>query len=350
VTGIADSAGRAAGGEGESTFGPRASLLVAVEPLGGSATGAGAALRTEGGRVAHILGVEVRVVTWPAGADLDLEVLADTLAALAARTCPAAVLLADTDTGRRLAPMVAHRLGSGAVVGCSDVAVKKAPQAGAPLGSPRAEAGGVMSFVKPVYGGWLQREVIPAAGTIPVVTLLLDGVEESASSYDGPTAADVLDVPPPAGAPRVRRLEMIPPDARSVDLIHARRIVGAGSGIATEGLLSAVGELAELLEGSVGATRPVVDDGHLPKERLIGQTGRAVTPDLYLALGISGSPHHVAGVRKAGRILSINRDAWAPIFQFSDAGYVADLEAVLPALVRTIKEWRDAAWSQYEPH
>ena len=160
-------------------------------------------------------------------------------------------------TGRRLAPMVAHRLGSGAVVGCSDVAVKKAPQAGAPLGSPRAEAGGVMSFVKPVYGGWLQREVIPAAGTIPVVTLLLDGVEESASSYDGPTAADVLDVPPPAGAPRVRRLEMIPPDARSVDLIHARRIVGAGSGIATEGLLSAVGELAELLEGDLGGV-----DGH----------------------------------------------------------------------------------------
>ena len=100
-------------------------------------------------------------------------------------------------------------------------------------------------------------------------------------------------------------------------------------------------ELADLLEGSVGATRPMTDDGRLPKERLIGQTGRTVAPELYLALGISGSPHHVAGVRGADRVLSVNRDVRAPIFQFSDVGYVADLETVLPALVRRISEWRD---------
>jgi electron transfer flavoprotein alpha subunit len=102
-----------------------------------------------------------------------------------------------------------------------------------------------------------------------------------------------------------------------------------------------VGELADLLQGSVGATRPVTDEGRLPKERLIGQTGRSVTPELYVALGVSGSPHHVAGVRSADRVLSVNRDVRAPIFQFSDVGYVADLEEVLPALVRRISEWRD---------
>ena len=149
--------------------------------------------------------------------------------------------------------------------------------------------------------------------------------------------------------PRVRHLETIPPDPRTVDLVHARRIVAAGSGSASDDLLAAVRELADLLEGSVGATRPVVDDGRLPKERLIGQTGRTVTPELYLALGISGSPHHVAGVQKADRILSINRDVRAPIFQFSDVGYVADLEAVLPALVQKIKEWRDAPGRPEEP-
>ncbi len=142
--------------------------------------------------------------------------------------------------------------------------------------------------------------------------------------------------------PRVRHMETLPPDARSVDLVHAKRIVAAGMGSASETLLAAVHELAGLLEGSVGATRPVVDEGRLPKERLIGQTGRTVAPDLYVALGISGSPHHVAGVRKADRVLSINRDVRAPIFQFSDVGYVADLEAVLPALIARIKEWRDA--------
>jgi electron transfer flavoprotein alpha subunit len=86
----------------------------------------------------------------------------------------------------------------------------------------------------------------------------------------------------------------------------------------------------------------VVDDGRLPKERLIGQTGRTVTPELYMALGISGSPHHIAGLRRADRVLSVNRDVRAPIFQFSDVGYVADLELVLPALVSRIKEWRGA--------
>ena len=117
--------------------------------------------------------------------------------------------------------------------------------------------------------------------------------------------------------------------------------MAAGSGVAGEGLRDAVGDLADLLDGSVGATRPVTDEGHLPKERLIGQTGRSVTPELYLALGISGSPHHLAGVRSADRILSVNRDVRAPIFQFSDVGYVADLEEVLPALVARIKAWRD---------
>jgi electron transfer flavoprotein alpha subunit len=140
----------------------------------------------------------------------------------------------------------------------------------------------------------------------------------------------------------VRHLAAIPPDARSMDLVHAKRIVAAGMGTADEKLLAAVHELADLLEGSVGATRPMVDDGRLSKERLIGQTGRTVSPELYVALGLSGSPHHVAGVRKADRVLSVNRDARAPIFQFSDVGYVADLEAVLPALIEKIKDWRDS--------
>jgi electron transfer flavoprotein alpha subunit len=114
-------------------------------------------------------------------------------------------------------------------------------------------------------------------------------------------------------------------------------------GTATDRLMAGVHELAELLQGSVGATRPVVDEGRLPKERLIGQTGRTVAPDLYVALGVSGSPHHVAGLRKAEKVVSINRDPRAPVFQFSDVGYVGDLEAVLPALIAKIKGWRDAS-------
>ena len=259
---------------------------------------------------------------------------------------PVAVLVQDGDAGRQLAPLVAQLLGTGAVLSCSDVAVGGQRSAGD--GGSLSEA---LTFVKPVYGGWLEQEIKAAAGFVPVATLDLTGVEPpEASAEAAAVAAAGARVLAAAGVlaavrdslPRVRHLETVPPDARSVDLVHAKRIVAAGMGTANERLLAAVHELAELLEGSVGATRPVVDEGRLPKERLIGQTGRTVAPDLYVALGISGSPHHVAGVRKADRVLSVNRDARAPIFQFSDVGYVADLEAVLPALIAKIKEWRDA--------
>jgi electron transfer flavoprotein alpha subunit len=85
----------------------------------------------------------------------------------------------------------------------------------------------------------------------------------------------------------------------------------------------------------------VVDDGILPKERLIGQTGRTVAPELYLALGISGSPHHVAGVQGAEHIVAVNSDEYAPIVSFSDTSFVGRLEDVLPALVRQLKAVRD---------
>ena len=291
-------------------------------------------LRLEAARIAGALGTSLRFVTWPAGSAVALDLVADALAGLVRDSLPALVVLPHSDTGRQLAPMVAHRAGSGAVVGCSDAVVRERRAGDPGDGRPR-----VLALVKPVFGGWLQLDVDPADGVAPVVTLDLTGMQAPASASGEEPAPEVLEVD--AGDSRVRRLELVPPDARSVDLIHAKRIVAAGSGVAGEGLRDAVGELADLLDGSVGATRPVTDEGHLPKERLIGQTGRSVTPELYLALGISGSPHHLAGVRSADRILSVNRDVRAPIFQFSDVGYVADLEAVLPALVARIKAWRD---------
>jgi len=302
-------------------------LLLVVEPgLDPEAPGV-AALGAEAARLSGALGADLRAVTWPAGSPAGVEAVAEALAEAVRAARPAAVLLLDTDLGRQLAPMIAHRCGGGAVAGCSDVAVLESPD------------GARLSFARPAYGGWLQREVLADEGCVPVVTLDLTGVaatEDGAGVLADPEALELA-----AGEPAVRHLETLAPDARSVDLVHARRIVTAGSGAAGDSLLEAVRELAELLEGSVGATRPVTDEARLPKERLIGQTGRSVAPELYVALGVSGSPHHVAGVRSADRVIAVNRDVRAPIFQFSDVGYVADLEEVLPALVRRISEWRD---------
>jgi len=302
-------------------------------------------LLAEGARLAAGLGARLRAVTWSPRPDATMESVADALASRAAGMQAVAVLLADTDTGRDLAPLVAFRLGSGAVLGCSDAMVRDRQ-----IGPGISERPGLV-FVKPVYGGWLEEEIEPTAGTTPVATLDLTGIEGPQPAPGGLPLPEVLEVSE-AGTmawSAVHRLGLIPPDPGSVDLVHARRVVTAGSGGATEELLAGVRELAALLGGSVGATRPVVDDGVLPKERLIGQTGRTVSPELYVALGVSGSPHHVAGVRSAGKVLAVNRDVRAPIFQFADVGYVADLNVVLPGLVRKIKEWRDARGGADEP-
>lgn len=325
-----------------------ARLLAVIEPPAATPAGAsGPALAAEARRIAEALGAELGLLTWrvgPGSGDgVDVGPIGAALAKAATRMGPSAVLLADTALGRQLAPQLAHRMSCGAVLGCSDVLVAD----GAPV------------FVKPVYGGWLEQDCRAATGMPVVATLDLAGMESQRAGeageatdtvVDGETAAadgllgatEVVDVAG-AGAPSVRRIGLVPPDPRSVDLVHAKRIVAAGAGGASEQLLSAVRELADLLAGSLGATRPVVDEGRLPKERLIGQTGKTVGPELYLALGISGSPHHMAGVQKAGRVLSINRDLRAPIFALSDVGFVADLEAVLPLLLEKITTWRDGS-------
>lgn len=318
-------------------------LLGVVEPPGATPAGAfGAALAIEARRIAQALGAELGLLTWRVDAEspdgVDTGPIAAALAKAATRVGPSAVLLVDTALGRRLATQLAHRMSCGAVLGCSDVLV----------------VDGVPVFVKPVYGGWLEQDCRAATGKPVVATLDLAGMESRQAGEAADTgldsltaAADALlpaaEVVEVAGArsPSVRRIELAPPDPRSVDLVHAKRIVAAGAGGASEQLLASVRELADLLAGSLGATRPVVDEGRLPKERLIGQTGKTVGPELYLALGISGSPHHMAGVQKAGRVLSINRDLRAPIFAFSDVGFVADLEAVLPVLIEKITTWRD---------
>ena len=142
----------------------------------------------------------------------------------------------------------------------------------------------------------------------------------------------------PADLIKTTHLEYLPVDFQTVDVTEADTIVSAGMGAATDELYPLVAELASLVEGAIGTTRPVVDGGKIPRERLIGQTGKTVSPDFYLALGISGATHHTGGIQESGKIIAVNRDPQAPIFQNADAGAVADLKEVLPKLIARIKK------------
>lgn len=132
--------------------------------------------------------------------------------------------------------------------------------------------------------------------------------------------------------PGFRVVERIPPDPQTVDLTEAEVIFSAGKGC-DPATFEQLKELCRLLNVSFGVTRPVFDFGWTGFERMVGQTGRTVTPRLYLALGISGSMHHVGGIKDSRRIVAVNSDPKAPIFPNSDEGFVADLKEVLPRLL-----------------
>ncbi len=136
------------------------------------------------------------------------------------------------------------------------------------------------------------------------------------------------------GATRI--VERIPADPQTVDVSEAEVMVSAGLGC-NEQSFSQVEELTRLINASLGVTRPAYDLGYTGFERMVGQTGKTVAPRFYLALGISGSMHHIGGIKDSKRIVSVNIDPKAPIIANSDEAYVADLREVMPLLIERIK-------------
>jgi electron transfer flavoprotein alpha subunit len=137
-----------------------------------------------------------------------------------------------------------------------------------------------------------------------------------------------------AGGTRI--VERIPPDPQTVDVSEAEVMISAGLGCDTKGFAQ-VEELCRLLNASLGVTRPAYDLGYTDFERMVGQTGKTVAPRFYLALGISGSMHHLGGIKDSKKVVSVNLDSKAPIFANSDEGFVADLREVLPLLIERVK-------------
>lgn len=238
-------------------------------------------------------------------ADAWVETFAALLPALDARL----VLVADDAHARAYFPRLAARLGK-PLLSCAT----------------RARVRGEhIEIERPLHGG-LQTERLLVE--LPLFVTL----QSSSRVAVRPGTASAEPASAKAGAGRDVVARVVPPNAETVDIRSAERIVAGGLGLGSKDAVALLGRLAKRLDAAVGGTRVISDRGWLEHDRYIGSTGKIVAPKLYIALGISGASQHLVGMTDSEAVIAINTDRAAPIFGVADLGIVGDLHAIIPEL------------------
>lgn len=230
---------------------------------------------------------------------------------------PDVILAGHTSMGKDVAPRVAARLQMGLVSDCTGVEVQEDK----------------VVFTRPIYAGKAFQKRAFREGTV-FATLRPNNFEVTPSQRQ----TQVIPFHPAVGDIRTIIRKVVRKTAGTVDLSEAKIIVSGGRGVRSAEGFKPLQELAEVLGGAVGASRGACDAGYCDYSLQIGQTGKVVTPDLYIACGISGAIQHLAGMSNAKVIIAINKDPEAPIFQVADYGIVGDLFEVVPLLTEECRK------------
>jgi electron transfer flavoprotein alpha subunit len=245
---------------------------------------------------------------------------ARTLAGLAAETGATAVLAAGTDRGNEVLAHVGAITGLPMAANCT-------------LVTP--DEGKTHRLVRHRWAGLLLEDAVMEA-PVALFTVATDSV--AAVPAETPAAIDVHEYKPElAEADLVVRAAESPAGAGGASLATARVVIGGGRGVGGPDGFAPLEELAELLGGVVGVSRVVTSEGWRPHKQQVGQTGTKITPELYLACGISGAIQHIAGCASAKHIVAINTDPGAPILAHADYAVIGDLHQVIPALIETLR-------------
>jgi electron transfer flavoprotein alpha subunit len=236
---------------------------------------------------------------------------------------PSMVVLGHTEMGREVAPRVAARLETAVTMDCTGLSIDP-------------ETKRMLQF-KPVYGGnavavWVSEACDPQMATLRPRAVKPEDPDASRKGEVKNLSVTVTD-----SMVRGRLLETVNQEGEGIKLEDAKVIVAGGGGIGGSEGFKMLEELARVLRGTVGVTRVPCDEGWKPLSLEIGQTGHIVTPDLYIAVGVSGAPQHMAGCLGSKRIVAINRDPDAQIFKEADFGVVGDYRQVLPTLIAKCK-------------
>jgi electron transfer flavoprotein alpha subunit len=239
----------------------------------------------------------------------------DVLASLVESAAPAAVLLAANADGKEIAGRLAARTGAGVL---SDVIEVKEGGTG----------------IHSIFGGAFTVEA-KANGDTPVITLRPGAVDAAPEAGAG----EQVSVEVPAQAENATKITKREPAVAGdrPELTEASVVVSGGRGVGSAEKFSVVEDLADSLGAAVGASRAAVDSGYYPGQFQVGQTGKTVSPQLYIALGISGAIQHRAGMQTSKTIIAVNKDEEAPIFEIADYGIVGDLFNVAPQLTEAVK-------------
>ncbi|WP_271680228.1 electron transfer flavoprotein subunit alpha/FixB family protein [Thermomonas mangrovi] len=188
---------------------------------------------------------------------------------------------------------------------------------------------GTHTFKRPIYAGNAIVTVEAPAGQAVVATVRTASWPEAARGGNATVEAASVDAALPA---HTRYVALAAGKSDRPDLQSAKRVVSGGRGVGSEENFRVIYALADKLGAAVGASRAAVDAGYVPNELQVGQTGKIIAPELYVAVGISGAIQHLTGIKDAGTIVAINKDGDAPIFEIADIGLVGDLFQVLPEL------------------
>ena len=296
-----------------------ATRLAAV--LGGPVVGVCAAASDPGLAALGEAGAEkVLLAARPEFARYDAAGYARAVVAAVEAVKPAAVLFAHSALGRDLAPRVAARLGVGLASDCTALTAQ----------------GGKLIATRPVFAGKAVQKVSFAKS--PAMVSLRPKVFALAAAAGKTAAVEPLafDWTPAPGRAVVK--EIAAASGAKVDLTESEIIVSGGRGLKGPENFGILEKLAEALGATVGASRAVVDAGWRPHSDQVGQTGKTVSPKLYVAVGISGAVQHLAGMSSSRCIVAINKDAEAPIFKVADYGLVGDLFELVPALTEAVKK------------
>ncbi len=241
------------------------------------------------------------------------ESCAAALAELCRRYEADCLLLGSTRDGKELAARVAARLGAGCVTDATGL----------------SEQG----WVRSVYGGSLLETVAVEAPAVVTIRSGSFGKPEREEGRTAPVSQETVTLPEIRTVIRDTVKEL----AEAVNLEDAEVVVAGGRGMGSAENFALVQELADLLGGVVGASRPAIEEGWVPRNHQVGQSGKIVAPKLYIACGISGAMQHVSGMSGSGYIVAINKDEDAPIFDVADVGIVGNVAEILPLMIEEVK-------------